>query len=394
MNTLKVYLDQSAASGLIERNSTSLSGLYSTLKDMQAVGAVEVWASPHNAVELAVWSDFDRRQAVSSALEHLTSGRRMLASHEFILLYEALGLIEKAWPGGKVNMPLLQEKAQDNQRMYAGFIAHMAALRDYDASRGADCIVRTKKLSQLRQLKLLVSARDTVDLLVSHPERTAQTESCFDKDHGNLTIADLDKEIATLEASLASVGRQQQVAQKLERHRDSIVETFTESFSLPAIAVAIGGFENLIALWDYRHICGKWDEIDSALAHVIQPAALPPDVVERFVSQRPSPNDYVQVCNAMFRRIVKLQWMPRIMLDFLCRELEKAFKAAEPPTEGLTIDVDHISALFCCDVFLTYDSKLCSCLKTWLGKNAEDIGLPDRHCLGHISELKRLVDAK
>jgi hypothetical protein len=86
-----------------------------------------------------------------------------------------------------------------------------------------------------------------------------------------------------------------------------------------------------------------------------------------------------------------LQWVPAIMLDFLSREMEKAFKTAAPPTEGLTIDVDHISGLYCCDVLMTYDNKLKACIDTWLRINGPLYNLPERHCVGSIAALRRLA---
>ncbi len=388
---LKVYLDQSAASRLIDKGSIARSDLYNGLLDLQSQTKIEVWASPHNAVELAIWSDRPRRQAVSLALEELTEGRRMLASHEFILLYEALGLINVAWPGASVRFEKFQSLAQDNQRLYSGLVAHMAALQEYDTSRGACEIIRTKRLSQLRQLRLLVSAKDCLELLINNPQLTAQTEPAFDACHENLPIEDIDQEIDTCRTKLKQVGKQKNIAQKLEKNRAQVVQRFMGSIAIPAIGVAIGGFHNLLELWDYSALVTEWDSPEEGIGSHMDCTALPDDLAGRFSSSSAKPDDYWALANLTLQRIVPLQWMPSIMLDFLSREMEKAFKTATEPTEGLTIDVDHISGLFYCDVLLTYDNKLKACVDTWLRNNSPRYGLPDRHCVGSLAALMRLA---
>jgi hypothetical protein len=311
---LKVYLDQSAASRLIDNGSVARSDLYNGLLNLQAQAEIEIWSSPHNAVELAIWSDHPRRQAVSLALEELTEGRRMLASHEFILLYEALGLIDAAWPGIGVCFDRFQELAQHNQRIYSGLVAHMAALQDYDTSKGSCEIIRTKRLSQLRQLRLLVSAKTCLELLVTNPKLTAQTEPAFDAAYESAPMQDIDDEINACREKLKQVGKQRNIAQKLEKHRSQIVQHFMGSFAIPAIDVAVGGFHNILILWDFSALVAEWQSPAAGIGDHMDCFALPDGLADRFSSSSPRPNDYSTVVNLVLQRIVPLQ--PQLFISW------------------------------------------------------------------------------
>lgn len=66
--------DQSVASRLLSSDKKESTELYETLIQLQKGGSIEIWGSPHNVIETAIWSDFEGRQALCLAMENSTRG--------------------------------------------------------------------------------------------------------------------------------------------------------------------------------------------------------------------------------------------------------------------------------------------------------------------------------
>jgi len=387
-----IYIEQSVVKSLIHEKGFKRTSLFNDLMALQQTGEYQIWISPENAIELALWSNHDMRKACSLALEELTEGRRMLSSYEFILFKEFVDYINLVWSESAVNIEVFQSREMENQRLFSGLIAHMAALRDYDASGAFEELVRTKKLSQLRQLKHLVDGKFAFDLLSKPAPDAGQIEMAFDSKYASMSISDIVKEIDELKIALKDLGKQKAIAQQFQKNRQSIIGFLQHSFGYPEFLCAMRSFENIVGIFNYKFLVENWTSIKQKVAKEFSPVPLPLEIASAFRNGEQTSYTYEIFIRALFASIVPSLQLPKMMCYLLCTEFEKALCKAEPPTEGLTIDIDHACSIYVCDIFLTYDDKLYSSLKAWIKSNPifSRLGRDCAHNWGELDNLTRL----
>jgi len=351
---------------------------------------ISVWTSPQICLELAVWPDHSKRQKVSLALEELTVGKRMLASHEFVILSDFAHLANKLiGEKCKVHLDFIEKIGDTNRIIYAGHLAHMAALKNYDSSPGINDVVKVKLLTKIKQLKIIINPRETLETLLLGGQNVLESESEFSKEYDNKSLNELEDEIKSLEDEFKTKGKDKKAANLFEKARKDIVKNYMFPFSYPPVLIALSTMENLCNILDYKSLVGNWSNFKTPSGSSLLP--LSTELINKFQSDTYTLNNFREVLQLLFQSLVSQMMIPNIQLNFLLYEYEKALKQNTPSTSGLTIDVDHISAIYHCDVFLTYDQKLYSSINTGL-KKLENTTFPKRYAIRDINTLRRLVN--
>ncbi|MCB2156550.1 hypothetical protein KQI84_16865 [bacterium] len=390
-----VYLEQSALSrAAFDLASGSGTPLYDCLFALQEEGKIQVWGSAHNAIELCLCTDLQLRQKLSQALENLTRGRRILPSFEFVILQEFLHLIDTHWPGC-VQYDIRERLQGDNQRIYSGVIAHMAALVDYDASGANEELLRSKKLSRLKHTQILLDPNLVLSSLKMTQEEYLKFHMESDKGYATLSVEEMEAKIQELLSEFTPGKDARRSVSKFQKNREDLIAQRIVSLALPALVAAVPSPWDSYRLMNYQQVIADWDQPFphpdlSIKQDDVTP--LPPDFGSRTNGILTS-KQTAQLWELLLERYHRLGLLiqPAMMLDLVFRELEKMFATGEPPTEGLTFDVDHASALHKCDIFLCYDNKLSAGMKIWADKMVISDG-SRKQVATSIAELKRAVE--
>jgi len=385
----QLYLDQSAVSHLVANNQDwKKSNLGQTILEFQNAGIIEVWASPQNVVELALCSDLSLRQTIAMCLEELTQGRRMYPSWEFIALKDYLTSIAAHWSDHQVNFPLFTDLAGLSQRLYSGGLAHMAALRDYDVSAAHDHIVRPKLLSQLQHLEIMMTPREKLQNLLGRSKQSSEQMNGPSENYEDLTVESLRLKCAELSQKLLGTYRNKSAAQQYEKNRQALIDQRTGPLAFLGLYAALKDYWNVLRSIKFQSIIEEWDKPFPGAEQLEAKIELPDALKERASESKMTYADHVDVLYLIAERHHRLLPVPNLMMDVVMREIEKAIKSNVPPTEGLTIDMDHATVLYFCDIFVTHDSKLLDTLKKWATDDPSEIEAP-KCCVSDAGEIRR-----
>lgn len=386
----KLYLEQSIINYLLENNTNwKDTQIGKTLLELQYRNKIEIWISPQNCIELAIWKDLDKRQLSATILEELTCGKRMTTSYEFIILNQILSFINKHWSESEVNYNLYDKICYENQKIYSCLLAHMSALRNYDASGADNTIIKTKLLNKLKHIEIIKNPEASLKLFIEGGEDSYIEEIEFNKKYSSLSIDDIKEIIKKSEYEIKNQKINSNIIQQFQKQRDTIIDNYCVHIAFPAYLSCFGRhIMDLMTIFDYKFIVQNWNRklLDFENNNII---SLPTNIIEKAKSNYFSLTDYKIIILFLILRYKKFLYIPRMMMEICLKEIEKGLQTKQPPTAGLILDLDHAATISVCDIFFTYDSKLSSTIKTWLKKHQLD---NDKFCVSSLSELKRFVE--
>jgi len=387
---LNLYLEQSTIDKFFEKdNSWKNSPLWTTLNNLQKEKKINVWISPQTVVELSIWSDDYKRHTSAYILENLIEGKRMLPSSEFIIIEELLDKIKLHWGNQNVNKNVFEETKIQNIITYSGVLAHAAIINNYDLKGPANYIRKTKLLSKLINLEIMLNPRENLEILLEGGDRLLNYQKEFNLKYESKSLEELKKIIEEHEYTIKNRKRDQAAAQLFERNREAISYKYFYQFVNESFTVVFRYFEEICSLLKYDEIVCRWDEKFPPAADLDVPDKLPEDVISRFANKTPEYSDYYTIIELLIKRYRKILIVPNIMINICLKENEKSLKINESSTEGMTIDLDHASMIYFSDIFFTYDSKLESSLNYWI-KRINRNNARTKYCIDDLKRLRAL----
>jgi len=313
----------------------------------------------------------------------------MLPSSEFIIIAELLDKIELHWGKQSVNKNVFEETKNQNIITYSGVLAHAAIINNYDLKGPANYIRKTKLLSKLINIEILLNPRENLDLLETGGERLKNYQKEFNLKYESKSLEELKKIIEEHEYTIKNRKRDQAAAQLFERNRKIISQKYFNQFVTESFCVIFRYIEEVCSLLKYDEIVKRWDEKFPPAKDLDIYEKLPENIISRFANNTPEYSDYNIIIEMIIQRYRNLLIVPNIMIDICLKEIEKSLKINESSTEGMTIDLDHASMIYFSDIFFTYDSKLESSLNYWIKKINRN-NAKTKYCINDLKRLRAL----
>ena len=394
----KLYFDQCVVSNLAKQaprwQETRIGKL---LVSATAKGTAEVWASPMHVMETFLCADFDERQRVADtpkldlrlqiARTHLEliEAKRMAPSFEFIVIEHFLRALADLAPGSVYGMDVYDWLRRENQQVYLGLLATLAAYRNLDRPEALHDLLRHKLSTRLLHSRFAKSPGDYLDDLIKAAREFRVTREDIWQDVDRRSLSELQTEI---DANLAARPKlDSRLIQRLQRHTQEIAD----SYGAPEIGECLGSVFQLplflLLTFDVSKVREHWPAIVGA--------DRPPP---RFLAEA-NEEQCGTDANLVFRTLEILfkifcrerLFLPGLLPRLVLGELALAMRQEEIPSEGLGFDCEHATMLTQVDVFVTVDGRFATLLKRAASDVAERMNHPVR-VLTCSDELARFLE--
>lgn len=366
MEPISVYLDHNILNDIAppkqEWNTTKW-GAY--LLDQTQKGHIEIYASPTNCLEIALTKDLDHRHNMARALNTLISGYRMLPTYEFIIVHNLLRHVNGNWPG-TINESRFQRISSQSSRTYIALLGQLAALRDFDCSRGLAGIIAPKIISQLIQGEIFRNPlAELQKRLVGLRQGTVQSQDAF----AAYDSKSLD-ELADLKDSLLDESFQvdKRGIKFLKDNKAEFIEGYAQDELRSSIhqvflyhedlEVCFAGVERVVREWATLHPL-------EASNPSFQLKPLPQALTAAYASGQSTRNDRYSVLKALGARFSSFLDVPKVYSSAVFNEMERTLNKGKLPTGGFALDCQHALACAATDFFLVRDAILLDTVKRW-----------------------------
>ncbi|AWL09494.1 hypothetical protein HME7025_01641 [Aquirufa nivalisilvae] len=352
---------------------------------------IEVWASPGNCLEIALNPDIDHRHNMARALNTLIKGQRMLPAYEFFVVDNLLRHIETNWEG-TLHFDRLEFLKQNSSRIYISLLGQLAALKDYNCSKGFGGILRPKIITQIIHSTIFSNPKAELEKrLEAMKTRDFRKHDLFSSYDGKAI-----DELETIEDKLK--GQKYTVDKKavewLKKNKDELVKGYSldEVYSsLQQVFIYWEDLNNTIV--DFPKIVTEWDKIytleKTSEKYKVKP--LPDDLIVRFKEKKHTIADTFAVLKELANRFYHFLIIPQVYYYTIINEIEKALNDGEIPTGGLVIDSHHSIGSIYTNLFLTRDTRLLSTIKYWHSQIPKEFNI-FRDSANDLNEFKRKVE--
>jgi hypothetical protein len=347
--------------------ATKLGG---TIAALATEGAVEVWTSPVNVLEIFLCADFDEQNRVTDtpkldlrvrlaqALVELTDCRRMAPGFEFLLVRNLLQVLDVAAPAAIRCLDYFEFARTTSQQVYAGLLAMLAALRLLDRPEAIDNLLRSKITSRLLHSRFARDPAALVDEMVACAKEFRVTTDDIWAEFDARPLQDLREEID--QNTVQATPMDNATRGRLQKNKRAVAEAYSAAELGQCMASVFHCDSFLLMTFDTATIRDHWGVI-----HGNEAMEPPKFLAEATPAQCAS--DASVLANALqilFRDLARTCLLyARVPDEVVLGELEMCLAKGEIPTGGLSFDCEHAAMLSTMDIFLTHDTRLLNLAK-------------------------------
>ncbi|MEI6779286.1 MAG: hypothetical protein WCQ21_00065, partial [Verrucomicrobiota bacterium] len=148
---LNVYLDQSVYGYFLNESPLDWTkcGLARQLLEAQAMGALQVWASPTNVLETLQATDLARRRQLAQIILDLVGAQRMWHGHDLQTIKFFMEFLKRCAPDVIRYPQFLKARVGNARRIWLGGLALIAAAEELPLSPLIHSLSRVKATSLL-----------------------------------------------------------------------------------------------------------------------------------------------------------------------------------------------------------------------------------------------------
>jgi hypothetical protein len=391
MEPLKLYIDNCSLNDVAPKDKnwedTEL-GKYLLQKTQS--GEIEVYASPASAIEIALNKDSVQRNNMAKALNTLINGQRMMASKEFYIVDDFLRLVEATWINSTKTNRLEFLKA-NSSRIYIALLGQLAALKDYDCSKGFIGVIAPKLATQIIHSEILKSPKAEIEKRVNAIKNKTYSHLDYFNDLTDLSIEELEFKQKEYEDQQFEIDSN--IIKTLHTYQDILIEGYSLdelSFSTDQVFVYWEDLSSTII--DFQKIVSNWNErspIEQSKGLSIKP--LESEIIERFSQNRQSIKDYNITLKNLVNRFYTQTIFTRVSNYIIIKDIEKGLHDGKIPSGGIILDSSHCIASLYCDILLSRDKRLKASMDYWYKQVKMETGL-FRETVKNIEELRRQIE--
>lgn len=372
-NVRKVYLDHCVNSGLANVANARWQdiGVGKVLAQAIAAGTAEVWTTPTEVVETLLWADFDehgqviesekldlRMKCARSTLE-MIEATRMAPSFEFVVVDNFLTALEMIAPGVVENRHYFELEQKQNQQVYLGLLAILAAYRPLDRPAAIEDLLRVKLTTRLLHSRFLLDpVKFVADLVATAAEFRVTSEDIF-AEFDSRSLSDIRDEI---EANLAAKKAITPVARnRLMKNKASIAQSYGAAELGECLGVVFQDPIRMMLTFNIRAMKQHWQVLTDVAGQ--PPIPFPGPAEDEACVDDPTLS--ANALSLLFRRFARFKLLvPQISPLVALGEIEMCLNQNElPKGSGLAFDCQHAAMLTRTNILVTHDERLANLAK-------------------------------
>jgi hypothetical protein len=354
----KIVLDNNAVNWLVDGvDHWSKSRLGHCLQQLVAQDKIEVYAIPTNVVEIALCTDFAKRKRLAVALNELISGIRMHQSWEFDFLNNFFKIVDSHWPGSFKSEIHYGNFNKDTSKIFLCLLAQLAHFENYPIGSFSG-IIKAKLYTKFYQARLLSDPEYFLELYLQEisgqplPPDVIANEKVINS-YEIEELKNKTNEFLENRKQIKNIQRYQKVKEKLELH-------FNFQIAREILKINLPFKEQIEDTIDFVPILTNWQKPSPIIPNEIQ-SPLNPEIlrIHDDPNQSFSKEGYYTILELLLLRFGNGFLFPiDAMLSSYFSEIELLLNSKRKLTEGTSLDLDYIPALFQTDYFISGDFAL------------------------------------
>lgn len=392
MKPLKLYIDNCSLNDIAPKGMNwEVTELGKYLLEHTENGNIEVYSSPAGVIEIALNKDLDQRHNMAKALNTLIRGQRMMASKEYYIIDDLLRFIEATWDNS-TKADRLEFLKANSARVYIALLGQLAALKDYDCSKGFIGVVAPKVATQIIHSKIFEDPKAEIEKRIQAIRNKTYSQLDYFSGLENKTIEELytiqkeyeDKEYKSIDKTAIT---------SLQRNQDLLIDGYSlDELSFAADQVFVYWEDLNSTVIDFPKIVSNWNNksaVETEKGFSIKP--LKEDVSKRFEENLPTIMDCQYVLKSLVNRFSNQTIFTRVSNYIILKDLEKGLTNGKIPSGGIILDSSHCIGALYNEIFLSRDQRLNASVDYWFKQIKKDSGL-FRTTVKNMNELKRQVE--
>lgn len=370
MSHLNVYLDQNVYGHLLKNNIWQNHPVAQALIEASAKGRAYVWISPTHVVELMQATDLSRRRALAHIMLTLSGARRMMKGPEFTLVEGFGEFLNDVLPGSYLPQFYIKPYIEQAQRLWLGYLALLALETPVELGPGVGDIRRAKLESHLLHARIAADPDNSLNRVIQGALNCSVTVESDPLGLSKITDIEIEQELTKLRANVRPPSGA--TIKKIQRYRKEIAQVYGAIDIGGALHAIFGQFPlDLELTFDTAKIIKNWAMFQTKF-HV---PPLPSPIREIDPDKEIISGDMAaSVLNATIIAAAHAGLaVASIGYHSLLRELEICLNQNRLPTSGSTLDVDHATAAFHCDIFVCHDDLLAANVKSYVKNIGRDV---------------------
>lgn len=391
MKPLKLYIDNCSLNDIAPKETNwSDTDLGKYLLEKSLSGEIEVFSSPAGVIEIALNKDLDQRNNMARALNTLIRGQRMMASKEYYIIDDFLHLIEHTW-NATIKTERVDFLKANSSRIYIALLGQLAALKDYDCSKGFIGVIAPKLATQIIHSQILENPKKEIEKRIDAIKTKKYTHIDYFENLEGLSIEELKQQQIEYEEKSYKVP--QNAINTLQKNKEILIEGYSlEELSFSADQVFVYWEDLAATIIDFPKIVKEWAtksyvELDKSLS--VKP--LDKELAERFAQKNQTISDCKSIFKSLIDRLYTQTTFTRVSNYIIIKDLEKGFRAGKIPSGGIVLDSSHCIAALYNEILLSRDQRLNASVDYWFQQLKKDAGL-FRETAKNLNELKRQVE--
>lgn len=390
MKPLKLYIDNCSLNDIAPKGKiweeTEL-GKYLIQKSQSA--EIEVFASPAGVIEVALNKDLEQRNNMAMALNTLIRGQRMMPSKEFLIIDDFLNLIDSTWKEAtqKSRLEFLKE---NSSRTYIALLGQLAALKDYDCSKGFIGVIAPKLATQIIHSEIFENPKEEIEKRIQAIKSKSYSHLEYFSELTIKRIEELEVQQKEYEDKTYSIDKR--AIKMLQTNQELLIQGYSlDELSFAADQVFVYS-EDLVATFNFPTIVSEWNNSGpTEISNELTVKPLDKDIAERFEEGKQTINDCKYILKCLVNRFYMQTNFTRISNHIIFKDLEKGLNKGKIPSGGIVLDSSHCIAALYCEILLSRDNRLNSSVDFWYNQIKKDTSL-FRETAKNFNELKRQVE--
>ena len=390
MKPLRIYLDNCSLNDIAPKDKKwEETEIGEYLFEHSLSGEIEVFSSPAGVIEIALNKDLDQRQ--NMAMNTLIRGQRMMASKEFYIIDDFLRLVEATWNNSTKTKRLEFLKA-NSARVYIALLGQLAALKDYDCSKGFIGVVAPKIATQIIHSKIFENPKEEIEKRIEAIKNNNYSHLDYFNEFENMGIdrlSAMQKEYE--EKEYKSIDKK--AITYLQKNQDILIDGYSlDELSFAADQVFVYWEDLNSTIIDFRKIASQWTDISPIeKEHNFSFKPLDATVIKRFEENLQTVEDCRYILKSLVNRFHKQTTFTRVSNYIIIKDIEKGLTNGKIPSGGIILDSSHCIAALYNEILLSRDQRLNASVDFWFKQIKKDTGL-FRETAKNLNELKRQVE--
>lgn len=285
----------------------------------------------------------------------------MFCSYEFLLVGEFLELLRQLAPDCIRTDGIYNRLKKDNQMIFSGALALLAALPTIDRPSATEEIIRSKLTTQLLHSRFAKNPDGFVDELIAVATEFRLTNDNLFKEIDSRTLSSIQEEISSNLKSPGTLSKKSRTL--LGDNRSSIASAYGSVEIGQCLDAVFSDIFLVLLTFDTMALRRQWNSLCQTLkVKISMPKKFALADEDSCVSD---PMIAVSGLEQFFRHVCRDALMsPQISNQIILSELETTLNNGQVPTGGIGFDAEHAAILSHVDVFATTDTKLEKSTKT------------------------------